>query len=144
MVRVPEGWFWMGSDAGLECERPRHRVWVDGFLMAARQVTHCDYSRFVCATGAAPPPYFEHPEFKQAEQPVVAVSWFEAVAFCQRLSAAAGQQYRLPTEAEWERAARGGVDDTPYPWGDEPPQARPGYASRWKTGPERVGQSEPN
>ena len=144
MVRVPEGWFWMGSDAGLDCERPRHRVWVDGFEMAATQVTNGDYSRYLRATGAAPPPYFEHLEFNQAEQPVVAVSWFETVAYCEWLSAAARRQYRLPTEAEWERAARGGVDDAPYPWGDEPPQARPGYANRWKTGPERVAQSEPN
>ncbi|MGB9104342.1 MAG: SUMF1/EgtB/PvdO family nonheme iron enzyme [Terriglobales bacterium] len=144
MVRVPEGWFWMGSNAGLDCERPRHRVWVDGFEMAATQVTNGDYARYLRATGAAPPPYFEHPEFNQAEQPVVAVSWFEAVAYCEWLSAVTEQRYRLPTEAEWERAARGGVDDTPYPWGDAPPQSRPGYGNRWKTGPERVGQSVPN
>jgi formylglycine-generating enzyme len=144
MLPAPEGWFWMGSDEGLDCERPRHRVWVDGFHMAATQVTHGDYARYLHATGAAPPPYFSDPNFNHPQQPVVAVSWFEAVAYCEWLTAATGQPYRLPTEAEWERAARGGAEDKPYPWGDEPPQLRPNYAIRWKTGPERVAQSEPN
>jgi formylglycine-generating enzyme required for sulfatase activity len=144
LVRVPEGWFWMGSDAGLDCERPRHRVWVDGFEMAATQVTNREYERFLTDTGRSPAPHMLDPDFSDPEQPVVSVSWFEAMAYCKWLSAATGRHYRLPTEAEWERAARGGVDDTPYPWGDEPPQARPGYGNRWTTGPERVGQSAPN
>lgn len=144
MVRIPEGWFWMGTDAGLDCERPRHRVWADGFELAECQVTHGNYARCLKATGAAPPPYFEDANFCHPEQPVVAVSWFEAVAYCQWLSEVSGQEYRLPTEAEWERAARGGMDDQLYPWGDEPPQSRPGYAARWKTGPEPVGRSQKN
>ena len=57
MVRVPEGWFWMGSDAGLDCERPRHRVWVDGFEMAATQVTNREYGRFLTDTGRRPVPH---------------------------------------------------------------------------------------
>ncbi|MBZ5627282.1 MAG: formylglycine-generating enzyme family protein [Acidobacteriia bacterium] len=145
MVRVPEGWFWMGSDHGLDCECPRHRVWVDEIEMGACQVTNREYATFLTATGRkAAPQVFGNPDFSDPEQPVVAVSWFEAVAYCEWLSAATGRQYRLPTEAEWERAARGGVDDKPYPWGDEPPQSRPEYASRWKAGPEPVGRSQPN
>jgi formylglycine-generating enzyme len=144
MARVPEGWFWMGSEHGLDCERPRHHVWVDGFEMAVCQVTNRDYARFLSATGTASPPYFEHADFNHPEQPVVAVSWFEAVAYCDWLSWITGRKYRLPIEAEWERAARGGVEDQLYPWGDEPPQSRPGYATKWKAGPEPVGRSEPN
>jgi formylglycine-generating enzyme required for sulfatase activity len=144
MVRVPEGWFWMGSEAGLDCERPRHRAWVDGFEMAVFQVTNREYANFLAATGRRPVEHISEPGFNHPQQPVVAVSWFEAFAYCEWLSAATCRQYRLPTEAEWERAARGGVDDNLYPWGNEPPQSRPGYATKWKTGPERVGESEPN
>ncbi len=144
MVRVPPGWFWMGSDQGLDCEGPRHRVWVDSFELAATQVTNRDYARYLDATGTAPPPYFHRPDFSDSDQPVVAVSWSDAMAYCDWLNSLTGRSYRLPTEAEWERAARGGMDDKLFPWGDEPPQSRPGYASKWKTGPEPVGRSTPN
>src|SRR6266480_241290 len=55
IVRVPEGWFWMGSDSGQDNERPVHRVWIDAFLLAACQVTNAEYARFLHAAGAAPP-----------------------------------------------------------------------------------------
>jgi formylglycine-generating enzyme required for sulfatase activity len=112
--------------------------------MAACQVSQGEYGRYLEASGATPPPYFEDENFNNPEQPVVAVSWFEAVAYCEWLSEMTGRKYRLPTEAEWERAARGGVEDKLYPWGDEPPQSRPRYATRWLNGPEPRCQSEPN
>src|SRR5437588_759478 len=108
MVRVPEGWFWMGSDSGQDNERPVHRVWIDAFLLAACQVTNAEYARFLHAAGAAPPPHWSNPNFNHPDQPVVAVSWFEAKQYCEWLSAATGKHFRLPTEAEWERAARSG------------------------------------
>jgi len=74
----------------------------------------------------------------------VAPSWLDAVAYCEWLSAAAGRQYRLQTEAEWERAARGGAEQKQFPWGDEPPEHLANYAARWKSGPEPVGQAERN
>lgn len=144
MVRVPEGWFAMGWEQGFDCERPVHRVWVDAFLLGACQVTNAEYAGFLRDTGTSPPPEWEKPDFCAPQQPVVAVSWFEAVAYCQWLSKLTGRRYRLPTEAEWERAARGGEEGRLYPWGDEPPQSRPGYASRWLRGPEAVGGSGPN
>ncbi len=134
----------MGSDNGLDCERPRHRVWIDSIELSVHQVTNRQYSDFVRATACAEPPHFHHPDFEHPEQPVVAVSWFEAQSYCQWLRATTGQLFRLPTEAEWERAARGGLDDKAYPWGDERPQQRPGYDSKWKTGPEPVGSGMPN
>ena len=144
LVRIPEGWFLMGSDTGQDNERPVHRVWVDSFLLAACQVTNADYSHFQHATGSQPPHFWDDPSFNHPEQPVVAVSWFEAVKYCDWLRATTGRDYRLPTEAEWERAARGGVESKLFPWGDTPPQSLPDYDKRWRTGPEPVAQYAPN
>ncbi len=134
----------MGSDHGLDCERPRHRVWIDTFELSTFQVTNREYAEFLRVTGSAEPPYFHHPDFSHPEQPVVGVSWIEADAFCGWLRTTTGHPFRLPTEAEWERAARGGIDDKDYPWGDDPPQQRLGYGAKWKIGPEPVGRSLPN
>ena len=144
LLPIPEGWFWMGSETGQDNERPVHRVWVAGFYLAACQVTNADYARFLRATGTQPPPSWDDPNFNQREQPVVAVSWFEAVKYCDWLSSVTGQRYRLPTEAEWERAARGGAEGKLFPWGDAPPQSLPDYEKRWETGPEPVAQYAPN
>jgi formylglycine-generating enzyme required for sulfatase activity len=76
--------------------------------------------------------------------PVVAISWHEAVKYCQWLSRTTSQSYRLPSEAEWERAARGGAEGALYSWGDTPPELLPDYARRWKSGPEPVGLYPPN
>ncbi len=134
----------MGSETGQDNERPVHRVWVDALLLAARQVTNADYENFLRATGALPPPLWEDPNFAHPEQPVVAVSWFEAVKYCEWISSTTRRKYRLPTEAEWERAARDGVDGNLFPWGDEPPQSLPDYDERWKTGPAPVAGYAPN
>ena len=144
LVPIPEGHFVMGSESGQDNERPMHRVWVGGFELGVTQVTHREFARYLEATGVPAPPQWEHPHFNHPQQPVVAVSWFEAVAYCAWLTRSTGRQYRLPTEAEWERAARGGHEGRLYPWGDEPPQNRPGYAQRWLHGPEPVGQQAPN
>ena len=143
-VRIPEGWFLMGSDVGQDNERPVHRVWVDAFSLTTCQVSNDEYARFLSATGTAPPPSWNDANFHHPQQPVVAVSWFDAVQYCEWLSAATGRRYRLPTEAEWERAARGGVEGQLFPWGNNPPSSLPDYDKRWKTGPEPVAQSEPN
>jgi iron(II)-dependent oxidoreductase len=149
LVPIPAGWFLMGSDAALdrasqENERPLHRVWIDEFQLAACQVTNTDYAGFLNDAGNPPPPLWQDANFNHPRQPVVAVSWFEAAQYCEWLSAATGRRFRLPTEAEWERAARGGVEGKLYPWGDEPPQSVPDYEKRWLTGPEAVAQYPPN
>ena len=144
LVRIPEGWFWMGSDSGQDNEQPVHRVWVDAFLLAPRQVRNSDYSQFLLATEATHPPFWQDPDFSRPEQPVVGVSWREATSYCEWLSSSSGRHFRLPTEAEWERAARGAGDNKLYPWGDAPPQSLPDYDRRWKKGPEPVAQYEPN
>jgi len=118
MARIPAGFFLMGSETGQDNERPVRRVWLDEFSLAECQVTHAEYAQFLSATGHAQPPHWSDPNFSSPEQPVVAVSWFDAAAYCEWLSGATGHVYRLPTEAEWERAARGGIEQNEYPWGN--------------------------
>ena len=119
LVTVPAGAFAMGSDAGQPDERPVHRVWVDEFGLGVHPVTNAEYGQFVAATGQAAPSSFGDPRFAAPRQPVVAVSWFDAVAYCAWLSHVIGRCCRLPTEAEREKAARGGVEGRRYPWGDD-------------------------
>jgi sulfatase modifying factor 1 len=144
MALIPAGWFWMGSDAGQENERPVHRVWIDEYHLAACQVTNAEYGQFLRATGAQAPRLRDDLNFNHPDQPVVAVSWFEAVKYCQWLSQLTERNYRLPTEAEWERAARGGVEGKLFPWGNDPPESLPEYDQRWKTGPEPVARYSAN
>jgi len=144
MRPIPEGWFLLGDDAGRDDERPAHRVWVDAFELAAFQTTNVEYARFLRETNHAPPLLWNDPNFDGAQQPVVAVSWFDAVAYCDWLSRTLGKRFRLPTEAEWERAARGGAEGEMFPWGNAAPEELPNYASRWKSGPEPVGLYSPN
>src|ERR1700739_2418671 len=123
LVRIPAGWFLMGCDTSQDNEKPVHRVWVDAYLLAACQVTNAEYERFLRATGFQPPPFWSDANFNHPAQPAVGVSWHEAARYCEWLSASTGRRFRLPTEAEWERAARGGRDGQLYPWGDAPPQS---------------------
>ena len=144
MVRIPQGGFWMGCESGRDDEKPLHRVWVDAFELAAYQVTNEDYARFVAATSSAQPPYCTDPNFNHPAMPVVGVSWHGAASYCEWLSRATGRRYRLPSEAEWEHAARGDTERSLYPWGDTAPEMLPDYARRWENGPEQVGLYPPS
>ena len=144
LVRISSAWFLMGSNSGQDCERPVHRVWVDPFLMAATQVTTAEYDRFLRATSSSPPPFWRESNFNHPQQPVTGVSWHEATRYCEWLHSLTGRAYRLPTEAEWELAARGGLEQKEFPWGNEPPRSLPDYATRWQNGPEPVARYAPN
>jgi len=144
LVRIPEGWFLMGSESYQDCERPIHSVWIDSFFLAAIQVTNAEYDRFLSSTSAQPPPFRQDRSFNHPQQPVTGVSWHEAARYCEWLSSQTGRHYRLPTEAEWERAARGSLEQKNFPWGDESPQLLPDYAARWLSGPEPVARYAPN
>lgn len=115
--RIPAGRFLMGSDAGQDDERPVHPVDLDAFEMCAYPVTRAQYARFLAATGHAQPRDWLDPAFAADDLPVVGVSWHDAMAYC-AWRAEGGSAERLPTEAEWERAARGGIDGLAFPWGD--------------------------
>ena len=143
---VPAGEFLMGDDGGRVDERPAHRVWTAAVLFARLPVTNAEYARFLAATGHEPPRFWADPDFNASEQPVVGVSWFDARAYCDWLSEATGRRFRLPTEAEWEKAARGGRERETYPWGDDPAgwTADPELAALRQPLPYPVGCSIPN
>ena len=111
----------MGTDRGQPDERPPHRVFVDPFELAVCPVTRAEYERFVSATGHEPPRDWMHPLFMKPDLPVVGVSWLDATAYCAWHSDQDGRVVRLPTEAEWEFAARG-THGALFPWGDALPE----------------------
>ena len=166
-VPIPAGEFWMGrtrlwlmDEIGWQIrerydDRPVHRVRLQAFTIDAWEVTNAEYARFVAdpASVVAAPYHWggSTPPSGKERLPVYNVTWHDAVKYC------AAKGGRLPTEAEWERAARGDVADLDYPWGnnyvdDEPAApafsslARPGRHahSGTSTGPLPVGSYPPN
>jgi formylglycine-generating enzyme required for sulfatase activity len=125
----------MGQENGRDDERPVHRVTVAPFLLCRFQTTNAHWEAFRKAAGR------EKVEFAHETAPAVLVNWFDAMAYCHWLSAEWGRHVRLPSEAEWEFAARGGVEGRLYPWGDAP---RVYGAGRWQHGPEPVAGLEAN
>ncbi len=110
VVRVPGGEFSMGDDNGPQDARPGHMVLVSDFEVALSEVTNRIYKQFVDETSHVAPisPVWKGREYNEGvdDDPVVGVSWDDADAFCKWLSQQTGKRYRLPTEAEWEKAAR--------------------------------------
>lgn len=144
MAVIPAGWFTMGSENGRDDEKPTHRVWIERFALGIYQLTRAEYAYFLAETHRPAPPFWDDPNFRKPQQPVVGPSWFDALAFCEWLSQSTGRNYRLPTEAEWERAARGGIEGALYSWGDAVPEELPNHSMWWRNGPERVGLGAPN
>jgi sulfatase modifying factor 1 len=116
MVLIPAGEFTMGSDKGDDDEHPVHRVFLNSYYIDKFEVTNGRFAKFVEAIHSEPPWGFADQETPvvHADHPVRWVNWMDAVGYCLW----AGK--RLPTEAEWEKAARG-TDSRVYPWGNDPP-----------------------
>ena len=142
-VWIPPGEFQMGSvarDGGAyEDEKPGHRVEITkGFWMARRPVTVAAYKRLVKAKiGKMPSAPGFNLKWEKEDHPIVRITWEEAKVSCERVGG------RLPSEAEWEYAARGGKEDLKYPWGDEISHFRANYEGK-KGGTTPVGSYEAN
>ena len=124
-ILIPEGSFWMGSDPGEGIpvyETPRHEVFLPTYRIGKYPVTNEQYEMFVLDTGRSVAPEMLWAGLKPAPgtetYPVVAVSWFDAVAYCDWLSKITGRKYALPNEAQWEKVGRGNSQGL-YPWGNE-------------------------
>ena len=129
LVYIPAGPFLMGSDPKKDQhaqadEQPQHRAYVEEYHIGRHPVTNAQYATFVKATNHRAPEHWKNGDIPpgKKDHPVVYVSWSDAMAFCKWLSQMTGQSFRLPTEAEWEKAARGS-DGRLYPWGDGQPTA---------------------
>lgn len=133
----------MGSDRGQEDEAPPHRVTLDSFDLAVFPVTRAEYERFIAATRHDLPREWAEPRFRKPDLPVVGVSWHDAAAYCEWRSRDEGRIVRLPTEAEWEFAARG-QQGGQYPWGDTIPHWIPNAGSGPLEAPWAVTLGEPN
>jgi len=146
MIWIPAGRFRMGDirGTGRDDEKPVHEVSVKRFAIGRYQITFAEYDKFAEVTNRKKP---KDKGWGRDNRPVINVSWEDAVAYTEWLSKQTGQSYRLPTEAEWEYAARAGTK-TNYWWGNDMGKNRAncdGSGSQWsgkKTAP--VGSFEPN
>ncbi|MFQ6042958.1 MAG: formylglycine-generating enzyme family protein [Candidatus Poribacteria bacterium] len=138
MALIPAGEFQMGSYDGDNDEKPVHTVYLDAFYMDKYEVTVEQYRKFIQATGHSPPDWSKVYEYSPTDNhPIIFVSWEDAQAYCKW----AGK--RLPTEAEWEKAARGGLVGKKYPWGDSIDSGKANYGGNvGSTTP--VGKYPPN
>ena len=173
VARIAAGEFVMGADDGEDDERPPHRAYVDEFAIGAHPVTNAEYARFIADTGYPSPAVRTLPlmvsgplesDFRtlaaayywtngtppegRDNYPVTLVRYDDAMQYCAWLANKTGKPVRLPTEAEWERAARGGLEGKRYPWGDtlETSQAHflPDPAAKAGHGTAPVGSYPPN
>jgi formylglycine-generating enzyme len=154
LARIPAGEFLMGAPDAGDDERPVHRIHVSEFFIGRFAVTNDEYARFIRATGHPAPAVRDLPlvaagghdmVFRDlaapyvwdggeapaghGNHPVVLIKYEDALAYCRWLSESTGRPVRPPTEAEWEKAARGGVESQRYPWGNEIDPSRANYLS---------------
>ena len=144
LLAIPGGVYRMGQKDGRDEEKPEHEVEVSAFRLGRCQVANRQYDEFCRAAKRASTRFRHQVHHDDPQHPVTGVSWFDAVAYCAWLRDETEELYRLPTEAQWEWAARGGLTRNLYPWGDAPVTERTDYENRWKNGPEPVGTSAPN
>jgi formylglycine-generating enzyme required for sulfatase activity len=128
LVRIPAGEYWMGSEIWSYDEKPQHRLSLPDYWMGKFPVTVGQYTAFLIASGYGFGPAQIEDLSHRSNYPVTSLTWYDACAFCRwvnetimaEMGESEGYQARLPTEAEWEKAARG-TDGREYPWGNSEP-----------------------
>ena len=153
MITIPAGYFWMGTDrakleaAGIEWqdwmadETPYHRLQLPEYQIGKYPVTNTEYGHFIEAGGPEPNYWFDK-KYNQSQQPVVGVNFHDALSYCQWLSEETGRNYTLPSEAEWEKAARGRYGRI-WPWGNQWDEKRCNSHESGFRKPSPVGQFSP-
>ncbi len=118
-IEIPAGEVWLGSEHLSGAEKPPHWLTLNTFWIARTPITNTQYHLFVQATDYHTPTYWDDNRFPKGleSHPVINVSWYDALAYCHWLSQMTGKTITLPSEAEWEKAARGNEDYRAYPWG---------------------------
>lgn len=126
LVLIPAGKFEMGSppseEGRFDSEGPVHQVYLDAYYIAEKEVTVEQWRKFIEDTSYNWNKWSLLKEYAPGDNyPIIFTTWADTQEFCRWLSKKEGKTYRLPTEAEWEKAARGGQEEKKYPWGDERP-----------------------
>ncbi|PIU54473.1 MAG: hypothetical protein COS90_00645 [Deltaproteobacteria bacterium CG07_land_8_20_14_0_80_60_11] len=134
---IPGGWYFVGSPSNetgrYADEAPSHKVNLKPFYISVTEITNAQYGRFLKATGHDKPLYWKDKNLNGPNQPVVGVTWHDAVAFCRWLTKVTGAPHELPSESRWEAAARGGLVGQTYPWGDQAPDAGGVFRANFRT-----------
>lgn len=134
---IPGGWYFVGSppnETGRRAhEAASHKVNLKAFYISVTEITNAQYARFLKATGHKKPLYRGDKNLNGPNQPVVGVTWHDAAAFCRWLTKVTGAIHELPTENQWEVAARGGLVAQPYPWGAKTPDAGGVFRANFRT-----------
>lgn len=115
-ILIPAGSYLVGEKSGRACDQPQKKIRLSAYQIGATPVTNAQYRRFLSATGYRAPALISHALFGADNHPVVMVTWDDAVSYCRWAGG------RLPTELEWEVAAKAGDANNIYPWGASPPQ----------------------
>jgi iron(II)-dependent oxidoreductase len=131
VVLIPAGWFTMGSDIGPASNQPAHLVYISAFEIDRFEVTNNEFAEYVEITGNYPKAWSEEKPTLPPEYPVVGILWREADRYC------TWRNMRLPTEAEWEKAARG-INALTFPWGNDWDQSRANVIDAGFEGPVEV------
>jgi len=148
MVLVPAGDFLMGTDNSevdilitdhsewqrdwFSNETPKRKVYLVSFFISKYEITNEQYGKFLKAHPEYhPPPYWNNQDFNQPKQPIVGLDWNDAIIYCDWLTEKTGKDYKLPTEAQWERAARG-KDARIFPWGQDFPNWKANFQNQAK------------